>query len=838
MREKVFVARVPSYDDPDAIAAAVRRGLEFLGYTPPARLVGAANWVLAHREVARSCYTRPEFLLGALRALLGRNESASIELIGNAGAGVPTRSVARRAAGTSVAFERRGAYELERALPGRVRIRPTDSARLGRYRLSVGPLLDGGERRAIDRGDLDASAVDARKRFWSEVRTSACLADAEGLVLFPKLKSNVLSHGLTGAIKLVGIGLLLDDDRMEGHNYHNHRRIADMLEVAEPDLIVTDGIEMALGGNQMTERGHPLGALVMARNCVAHDATLARILGLNPEGIEHLRIASERGYGPLWADEIELGGDVKVGELASRVRSFGDTGFMPVTDFPKRFEREVRQPCPVEVIGAPPWDVAGSHGLVLDWLYMTYDFRERRRDMAEWPPLSIVCGGFGGDAAPPPSNERVFVIGDRAIEAWRALGWGGFGLTLPGFVRRLVRGPSRVERFTAPEGRKGWAWLVPGDPPTHRDVLLAIALGTGLRVRPPLVRLDLLLDSYVRSVATRLGRILRNLGGAASLEADAIPRLAARKRERAAHLEKRDSARARTVQLPRAPAAAAQPPPPTPSMVAIAAMDTRQDLAAPKVTAGTIAAVGAAMAEASLVDTRPDMAAVAPPPTPAMEAIAGMDTEVDLEVPTPADLEIVAARPTTKMPAVADPNEATQKLLRAVVAPSDAKPTDPFEVTGVVLLPAAREAISPGAAKAADPFEATGRVEAAAVEAARAAKETQEAKAVLAPPAPEPPAPAPAPEPPAPEPPAPAPPALTAPDTAPEPPAAPPAPAPAPAADPASETTRLTTGDVEKAILATQGPGALEALPPAKSGKGKARGKSKTKGAAKAKRKR
>ncbi len=417
--------------------------------------------------------------------------------------------------------------------PGRVTIDPTDSGRLRRYRLSVGePISD--EERYGAAAARDPASIDPRKRFWREIETSAALHDAEGFVLFPKLKSNVLSHGVTGAIKLVGIGLLLDENRMAGHNHHNHRRIADMLEIAEPDLIVTDAIEAALGGNQMTERGYPLRLLVMATNAVAHDATIARILGLHPERIEHIRLAHERGYGPIWANEIELVGDVRIGEANAHMRGFGDTGFLPVVEFPQKFKRETQLEFPMEILARPPWDVAGSHGLLLDWLYMTYDFRPRRKAMAAWPPATILVGGFPDGGLPSlPRHDRVYVVGDRAIEAWRRLGWPARRLVVPRFVRRLLRGPGEFQWYRRPDGRRGLAVLLPGDPPTHRDMILGFALGTRLKLLVPLLRFDLLYDSYVRMLATNIRRWWRNRGGVEVVEASSIERLKARKAARA-----------------------------------------------------------------------------------------------------------------------------------------------------------------------------------------------------------------------------------------------------------------------------------------------------------------
>jgi hypothetical protein len=308
----------------------------------------------------------------------------------------------------------------------------------------------------------------------------------------------------------------------------------DVLEIAEPDLIVTDAIEIGLGGSRLTEHAYPLGIIIMATNAVAHDATVARILGLHPERIEHIRLAHERGLGPIWANEIQVDGDMRIGEANAHVRSFGDAGNIPLTEFPAKFEREMRREFPLEVLAAPAAsrDAAGAPGVVLDALYLTYDIRWRRAEMVNWPAASILASdGFEG-AVPDPVHGRVFVVGDRAIEAWRRLGWPAWGFSFPCSLRAMFGGPGRIERFSRPDGGKGWAILVPGDPPSERDLSAALVLGTRGRIRPSVVRFDLVLDATVRAIGTWFRRMLRNLGGIETVEAAHIARLKVRKAAR------------------------------------------------------------------------------------------------------------------------------------------------------------------------------------------------------------------------------------------------------------------------------------------------------------------
>jgi uncharacterized protein (DUF362 family) len=55
------------------------------------------------------------------------------------------------------------------------------------------------------------------------------------------------------------IGAIDGRERLFHHDRDLHVKIVDLLEAANPDLIVTDGIRMAFGGNQMTEGGADVG---------------------------------------------------------------------------------------------------------------------------------------------------------------------------------------------------------------------------------------------------------------------------------------------------------------------------------------------------------------------------------------------------------------------------------------------------------------------------------------------------------------------------------------------------------------------------------------------------
>ena len=118
-------------------------------------------------------------------------------------------------------------------------------------------------------------------------------------------------HGscqVTGATKL-NIGILSDDERACGHDYRIPDKIVDLLNVGYPDFIVMDAIEAGVG-LEGVPHDRKLGLLIMGDNPVAVDIVGARLYGFEPEDVDYLDAAIQRGFGPSSLDEIELTGDL------------------------------------------------------------------------------------------------------------------------------------------------------------------------------------------------------------------------------------------------------------------------------------------------------------------------------------------------------------------------------------------------------------------------------------------------------------------------------------------------------------------------------------------------
>jgi uncharacterized protein (DUF362 family) len=421
-KEKVILRRLPNYDR-EKIESIIREGLEELDLTSKihGRITIKPNVVMAHHKIAPSAYTRPEFLDAVLSAITNINGNPKrITVAEKTGAGLPTTRMLRRA----------GYYRLKRK--HKIRLLPIEESK----KTTV----------ALKKGKVHKKITTAR-----EIVTN------DFCIYTPKLKSNVLSSGLSAALKL-NIGILCDRERMWNHNYKLEEKVVDLYEVGRPDFIATDGIEISLGGNQLTQHGYPLGLIVMAKNAVAHDAVCAHILHLDPEKVPHLRIARDRGYGPLDLESINVAGDISIDEVAHTTKKW-DLGFMDVRDLD----------CGMEILCGEPFCQGGCHGVVLDWLYM---IKDRKPQLWEnLPSWTLLMGKYKGDV----SAEKLMVIGSCA--------------EIQGNVK------ARVKR------------RIKGCPPKHKDLVLGFLLKAG--IVNPMLRFDLILDAYPYLFFSWCRRILK-----------------------------------------------------------------------------------------------------------------------------------------------------------------------------------------------------------------------------------------------------------------------------------------------------------------------------------------
>lgn len=263
-KEKVIIKRVERYDA-RTIQNFTREAIRVLGIEPKPRAFIKPNLVQATRY-AEHAYTHPEFLRGIFRAL--RNHGVSDQIMfEDCGLAVPLRHAFRTSGYNRVCKEEKVRF------------------------LNLSEAVHDATLNVKDGGVHDQLPL-----------PSVLLED--GLRVYaPKLKIHSQTD-ITGACKLM-IGIIKRSIRLRRHHYDLGRKIADALTVYPPDLVLVDAITIGINGVGCPDPVN-LGVVIAARNPVAADAVGAHLLGFVPEQIEHLRLASERGLGPVNLSEIEI----------------------------------------------------------------------------------------------------------------------------------------------------------------------------------------------------------------------------------------------------------------------------------------------------------------------------------------------------------------------------------------------------------------------------------------------------------------------------------------------------------------------------------------------------
>jgi uncharacterized protein (DUF362 family) len=282
-RPRVIIRDCKTYDV-EKIRQIVREGLAELGLVPSGRTLIKPN-VVCSGDLFANAYTRPEFVEGVILALKDRDQGKVTELaVGErCGITIPTRS-AFEGAGYYPMFERTGVKHYHFEEVSQVEIPYTHEKRLRDY-----------------------------------VFTPEPVAKADFFVNCPKFKSHPWTT-VTFSMKNY-IGIQDDRHRLIDHDHRLDEKVADLQYIVQPQFIAIDAIT-AGEGRMLTPIPFPLGLVIMGNNQVAFDSVCSSIIGVDPASIAHVRMASERGFGPMDLSKIEISGDVTFEQARARAKGF------------------------------------------------------------------------------------------------------------------------------------------------------------------------------------------------------------------------------------------------------------------------------------------------------------------------------------------------------------------------------------------------------------------------------------------------------------------------------------------------------------------------------------
>jgi hypothetical protein len=207
------------------------------------------------------------------------------------------------------------------------------------------------------------------------------------------------------------IGIQDDWHRLIDHDHRLNEKIADLQYIIQPQFIAIDAIT-AGEGRMLTPIPRQLGLVIMGNAQVAFDAVCCRILGIDPLSVGHIRLAHERGFGPVDLESIAISGDVTLDEARFMARGF-QVGLIRVE---KYFEGTH-----ISAYAGPPpepertdycW--GGCPGAIEEAIEILrlYD----KECDAKLPRMHVVFGNYAGPIPAKP-GEKVIFIGDCAT--WR-----------------------------------------------------------------------------------------------------------------------------------------------------------------------------------------------------------------------------------------------------------------------------------------------------------------------------------------------------------------------------------------------------------------------------------
>jgi uncharacterized protein (DUF362 family) len=369
-KARVRIDRCESYDTP-RIEQIVGDALDAFGLRPFGRTLVKPN-VVASGDRFPHAFTRPEFAEGVLRALRTRAQDDLREIaIGErCGITVPTR----------FAFEQAGYHALIERNPW---------AKLYHFE------------------ETTQVPVELRHpgRLRDTIFTPAPVAQADFFVNCPKFKAHPWTT-VTFSLKNY-IGIQDDRHRLIDHDHKLDEKVADLQYILQPQFIAIDGIT-AGEGRMLTPIPFALGLVITGDNQVAFDAVCCHIIGLDPLSVPHIRLAYERGFGPVALSDIEVSGGVSLEEAQGHAKGFR-VGLIRVEEYFKGTNIQA-------YAGPPPSDTVdycwgGCPGAMEEAVEIMRLF-DTATD-TKMPKTHVVFGAYDGPIDAKP-GEKVVFIGDCA----------------------------------------------------------------------------------------------------------------------------------------------------------------------------------------------------------------------------------------------------------------------------------------------------------------------------------------------------------------------------------------------------------------------------------------
>ena len=142
------------------------------------------------------------------------------------------------------------------------------------------------------------------------VRVGRAVTQADVLINVPVLKTH-RGTLLSSCVKNIGVGVACREEKKRLHRLGIDEGLLDVYSVVKPHFNVVDALVCIEGDGPNFPPGkpRPLGLVMAGEDGVAVDAVCARLIGLDPLEVKHLRLAHDRGIGIADLGQIEVVGE-------------------------------------------------------------------------------------------------------------------------------------------------------------------------------------------------------------------------------------------------------------------------------------------------------------------------------------------------------------------------------------------------------------------------------------------------------------------------------------------------------------------------------------------------
>ncbi len=153
--------------------------------------------------------------------------------------------------------------------------------------------------------------VEVKSRLVKKLVVSKPVLDADIVINVPKFKTHLQTR-ITGAVKNM-FGILVGAEKARVHLSAPRpedfsEALVDIYKIRVPDLTIMDAVVGMEGNGPSSSDLRPIGKILASPNGVSVDGLMAAMMGISPQKVDILRIASQRGLGELDPAKMEIQG--------------------------------------------------------------------------------------------------------------------------------------------------------------------------------------------------------------------------------------------------------------------------------------------------------------------------------------------------------------------------------------------------------------------------------------------------------------------------------------------------------------------------------------------------